>query len=1682
MDTQENPDKQLFVETVVRQSGFDPEKYTLDDRGNITEKSAIVARKEAPSSALEAGAKAARDRAGAAIGGILAASAAAPFTGGMSLIPALAITTGAGLAGSYAGGKGQEYLAGKEEGKEFQGNAWMTGDEEARRLREEHPVATFVGGNVPMLLGGRPRIEQLKNLSTAGKAIVAGAPLVEAEKHALGNLAANVGIQGYGTAERALAGEKINPVEEAANLAFASSLGSWRGKPSTAKREFVKPAESTAESVTIGGAKEGAAEGPVDVEVAAMKKPSERTPAEQAALDEKMQADIAARRTVDEATRRQQESYRKERKSAMEQALKEGDKAEGERVAGINKVADELNKMQDRLEADRAKRQSAVEGVADKLNKYQEQLEAGRAKSAERAQKQTDALQEALRKMDERSRAEMPVEPAQPVEEPLTGVAAEIARRKAERLKFAEQEQQLQADPKALRRALKAAEKTMTAQERAATEAEIARVEAELEATKAAAQPFPVAKEPVFEPTGPVTRETYVGEEVPRKRIIPEIPSVPRGELGLNEPPRSPIEAKAAMETGRNPEYRYSGAEPVPGETVGRKAKEGTREALLEHFIKQGGRAQEFEGPLYTTEGDVTSRRGKWGRGSGIEVNKTFASDTGHEIVHDVIDKNIDVGKRLIDNPEIQRLAEKAGLPVDEYIAEAGADRLIKRYESGDSLGLKDAWNTLKYHLGSTDPEVLNRVMENRFLYGAQTGGGELTAGVSGGKGILDTLGGGKYSGEETQTPEFKRWFAGSTIVDENGAPIKAYHGSMSKFNVFDTEKSSRRGWDSFGNWFAPDKYFAESYQGTGKYAPKGDLHEVYLRMRNPKVYEGTDTPQGAENFKALMADFEAVTGVKTQNATAKDADKFKNWLSGQGYDGVVIKNTHADWQLRDPKIPSTMDMYITLESRQSKKASPVTYDDAGKTIPQENRYGVFSDDIRYSGATGSVIAGIKEQSPQAMDAAEKMFNERTRLRGELGGDVINKLQKFDINTVAAVMAKHQDAYRNGTQHTMTGEEAKISKILQDHWDNVRNLQRQSGYARQISGSNLYVPEMVSNDVRAMTEKGIHNPQVREIIDAIKDHWIKGGMDPVEAAENAENYVIGISGARFGRVGMGTTEGFDPLRVAAGLGLPEKTASGIPIRETDPLRILQRYGDQAATDMAFQREVATKLDPKLLESLRTQKEGPWQIMENLYWNQDKVNLPTLRAANKLVTSSVLGPISKAVEVATNPQNAMLFGAGFGDVTRAVGKVAGDWSRQYDKAVKAGIITPRSAGEENFGQIYGGGTPVHIMNKVSDFIGTYTGTKFLEETSRVLSYSLGEATAQTRKAAGDAKWFKERGVDINDPQAVEKAAGQMAEMIQGRRDARELPAVMLKGPLAEIAPIHRWAVGHSANLVKEIQQGNYSNLVGYLAAGLGVAIGRDELNKFIKGHEGATPTMKELEVAGYPKAKTAAAITDMLRSAGIGGALVDITNYSLKKAGNQNAQLIYNPLASAVQTSVIDMVPQFAEAVNQGVPPLEVAEILGKNILRSLSQVGSVAMDLSKSKEETEQDRRARNFRTFQSLVEDKPAFSGTANPALMEENRKFGRTTDPAEMERMLDILERRGKPMATPRNYMAPADPLERMRYMRYLEATGENEPGLIEDIYAQDAANRMKGAMIRGRGLGRKVMRLKEIMGEME
>lgn len=104
-----------------------------------------------------------------------------------------------------------------------------------------------------------------------------------------------------------------------------------------------------------------------------------------------------------------------------------------------------------------------------------------------------------------------------------------------------------------------------------------------------------------------------------------------------------------------------------------------------------------------------------------------------------------------------------------------------------------------------------------------------------------------------TKTPEFKRWFGNSKVVDAEGKPLVVYHGTEAA-RVAENMGAEEEGVgiDRFygQSYFTANPREAESYALSGQ-----QIYPVYLSIKRP--YETTDYDEFAEAYAGLADDLE---------------------------------------------------------------------------------------------------------------------------------------------------------------------------------------------------------------------------------------------------------------------------------------------------------------------------------------------------------------------------------------------------------------------------------------------------------------------------------------------------------------------------------------------------------------------------------------------------------------------------------------------------------------------------------------------------------------------------------------------------------------------------------------------------------------------------------------------------------
>lgn len=137
----------------------------------------------------------------------------------------------------------------------------------------------------------------------------------------------------------------------------------------------------------------------------------------------------------------------------------------------------------------------------------------------------------------------------------------------------------------------------------------------------------------------------------------------------------------------------------------------------------------------------------------------------------------------------------------------------------------------------------------------------------------------------DTRTPEFTRWFGDSKIVDENGEPLRIYHGTTADITKF---KVSKEG-GALGNgiYATPDPEFAGGYaEQTG-----GNVMPLYASIKNPLVIDGSIARDPMTEALVRLG----VDRAKAERIVEKAYDEkgyitneVKSRAIAQGYDGIT--------------------------------------------------------------------------------------------------------------------------------------------------------------------------------------------------------------------------------------------------------------------------------------------------------------------------------------------------------------------------------------------------------------------------------------------------------------------------------------------------------------------------------------------------------------------------------------------------------------------------------------------------------------------------------------------------------------------------------------------------------------------------------------------------------------------------
>ena len=180
---------------------------------------------------------------------------------------------------------------------------------------------------------------------------------------------------------------------------------------------------------------------------------------------------------------------------------------------------------------------------------------------------------------------------------------------------------------------------------------------------------------------------------------------------------------------------------------------------------------------------------------------------------------------------------------------------------------------------------------------------------------------------DQTETPEFKRWFGNSKVVNEDGTPLVVYHGSPS-YDRFYKFRKGKSGYLGPGIYLTNRMEYAKGY--AEKQGPGGQMYELYAKIENPLYVKSLSEPAKEILHAAYGSRADSVYKKRQESNSfevywVSSADIKK--LQAAGYDGIIWGNEK-----------SSNKEYVVFDPTQIKSAT----DNVGTFSPE-------NPDIRYS-------------------------------------------------------------------------------------------------------------------------------------------------------------------------------------------------------------------------------------------------------------------------------------------------------------------------------------------------------------------------------------------------------------------------------------------------------------------------------------------------------------------------------------------------------------------------------------------------------------------------------------------------------------------------------------------------------------------------------------------------------------
>jgi len=637
----------------------------------------------------------------------------------------------------------------------------------------------------------------------------------------------------------------------------------------------------------------------------------------------------------------------------------------------------------------------------------------------------------------------------------------------------------------------------------------------------------------------------------------------------------------------------------------------------------------------------------------------------------------------------------------------------------------------------------------------------------------------------QVNSPEFKRWFGDSKVVDKDGKPLVVYHGTPTGgFNTFEYRNKYRPALAE-GFYFGENPRKAESYTQF----PEGgfsspEIKELYLKAENPFKFDSLDKSEIGELVNTINTFMKEAPYELSDQHSHPDKNKLfyrTNARNAASFFFTPNKDGTYTFHLANPtRLGNVMSVQSGTDINMQGLLRKLGYDSATHVLSEHGREWVVFEptqiksatgnsgafdpanpDIRYqnpseamqpkdkatfyaeTGVVGrgllhtiaSEVDKLKRMSPVAGKAAETFLAKLRARRGELEGGfnyAIKKVRKagnlkeywFQDNDDYRAVVKWRDAMMDkGVEpFALTPIQQKINQVVSDSLKQSLDLRESFKDEGDIEGL-------------ARGTKGAPNylPHVmsREASNVLAEQPTSAAAEKLyKEFMKYRTEVKGQAAAEAEKHWKTIRDSFNQLEegnIASRFGAIDKAmGKGLPasMREQNLMDRMGRFNRRFARRVAYHE--AIQRNPEAHDLLFNSNKGLASTRVGKNVLQDMFGIrehqeATRSALSGVVRAAMLGPLTGAKDVVAG-QVLGFQHMGLSQVLPAKMAALRDWSKSYERAIKTGIVREGYGGLES-GE--GGLKNVQaVLMRSRDVINQVQGRQLLETASRVLNYGEG----------------------------------------------------------------------------------------------------------------------------------------------------------------------------------------------------------------------------------------------------------------------------------------------------------------------------------------------------------------------